>query len=753
ETSEDIIKESTEEATETSEDIIKESTEEATETSEDIIKESAEEATETSGDIIEESTEEATETSEDIIKESAEEATEISEDIIKKSAEEATETSEDIVKKSAEEATETSKTFVAPATLPVLRTQSSKETIGQADIIFVMDTTGSMSDVIDNVQTNINEFANVLSNEYNVDVNYALIEYRDIEEDGKDSTVGHRYLSSNWFANVDLFRKEVNTLDVDGGGDDPETPLDALEMARNFDWRSGSTQFVVLVTDIYSKNDNTSNIEDMNEMAQLFAKDGIIVSAISSDEMYYNNLVSTTGGVYADIYSDFSNVLITFAEKIGTETRTGGDWILLEDYSVVQLEGDENNIEQQDSDGDGLKDSQELVCKITKDLNPLIQWVLKYKGIPNEYYQGKTTLDVWKFNSNPTKIDTDNDNLDDLRDIQPRKKNYFADEVKKYIMKDIIKMDSVHETDDDFLVITTSIADMLCAVNVNEIANGEGDQLVVQSFFDDWYLYLIDNSSPTFGLFKMREQENDSLTGDNDDPGVTISFISFNIEKLDDVLFNKKSNSDLYNEINRVTRTGNSHNQKLQEYFSDIRSKGSYLIADTYVNKISELSNGTQISFPNNYNNILKDIKQIDQIIQQNPFMDSSTLIVLHNQRIDLNRVPEALRMINEKVENKIYFEDEGYLLIQNKNDLNYFERVSILSAFTADISYNMFAAEVKFHADALVDWKKILPKWYKAAIRADMAIGEEYESGIYDKYYDPNSSLVKEQAKEHGEY
>ena len=64
----------------------------------------------------------------------------------------------------------------------------------------------------------------------------------------------------------------------------------------------------------------------------------------------------------------------------------------------------------------------------------------------------------------------------------------------------------------------------------------------------------------------------------------------------------------------------------------------------------------------------------------------------------------------------------------------------------------NMRAAEVKFHADALVDWKKFLSKWDTAAIRADMAIGEEYESGLYDEYYAPNSNLVKEQVNIHGE-
>ena len=38
------------------------------------------------------------------------------------------------------------------------------------------------------------------------------------------------------------------------------------------------------------------------------------------------------------------------------------------------------------------------------------------------------------------------------------------------------------------------------------------------------------------------------------------------------------------------------------------------------------------------------------------------------------------------------------------------------------------------------------------SAIRADMAIGEEYESGVADQYYNPNSTLVQAQVNAHGE-
>ena len=50
---------------------------------------------------------------------------------------------------------------------------------GQADIVFAIDTTGSMSSTINRVVTNVISFTTTLSERYNVKVNYALIDFRD----------------------------------------------------------------------------------------------------------------------------------------------------------------------------------------------------------------------------------------------------------------------------------------------------------------------------------------------------------------------------------------------------------------------------------------------------------------------------------------------------------------------------------------------------------------------------------------------
>lgn len=643
---------------------------------------------------------------------------------------------------------------------------STNSSIGKADIVFVVDTTGSMSSKIYNVQNNINTFADKMSNEYHVDMNYSLIEYRDIEKDGIDSTIAHNNLSSNWFTNVNTFKSEVSGLTVDGGDDAPETPIDALELARMSNWRNGAAKFVVLVTDAPYKENNTSGIKDMNEMAQKFASNGIIVSVITERESYYTNLLEQTHGLYGYIYSNFSDILLQLADVIGTETHKGGDWIILDDYSVVQLKGSIEEITTIDSDEDGLKDSEELIEKKTIDLKPLIALVLNLSsGTSIGEYIGNTEIEVWTFKSNPTIPDTDHDDILDRFDLKPRNNNYYPPTFVSYINNGIIPMDSMQETNDGFYICTVSVADMLYNQGVSSVRDDKGYYKQVQNFFDDWYLCAVKGTSTAYSLCKMREQENDSLIGDNDDPGVMIPFISLDVIKLTDVLFNHVDNSDLWNEINKVVLTGDSYNEVLQKYFSDVDSYAPYLIGELYVKKIASYSINNRISLPNKYNEILDEIAEIDETIRtlsRIPSYDDSTIAYLYVQREKLRRVPDALEQINNKVSSKIYYEDGRYLQLEDASNISKNEQLAILAAFTADISLNMFAAEVQAHAIFVVNWKSDLRNvpwlgnwlggWYNSAIRADMAIGEEYESGLYDAYYDPNNNLVKEQVNAHGE-
>ena len=295
--------------------------------------------------------------------------------------------------------------------------EENEKISGQADIVFVVDSTGSMSDAIYNVAANIDTFIHTLSSDYSVKANFALIDFKDITNGEKTTLVKNG--SSNWFTDATEFKKCINSIYVEGGGDDLETPIDGLAMAYELDFRKDADKFVILITDADYKNDNNYGIASMDEMTGMFSEAGIVTSVISGDEYEsnYHNLYSTTNGVFGNIYGDFSSALLKLADNIG-EIVNDGIWVILSDYQHMKLNAAEIS-DNSDSDEDGLSDYEELGTAVKKDLTPFIKTVLSGYGVPYECYKGKTSVTVYQYKSNPILSDSDFDGIPDGRDTKP----------------------------------------------------------------------------------------------------------------------------------------------------------------------------------------------------------------------------------------------------------------------------------------------------------------------------------------------
>lgn len=296
------------------------------------------------------------------------------------------------------------------------------EISGQADIVFAIDTTGSMSGTINNVINNVTAFSSALARDYNVNAHFALIDFKDITCDGKDSTkvISDEY--QNWFSDVNSFISSVKTLQATGGGDDPECCVDALETARQLDFRKTASKFIILITDNNYKVANNYGITSMNEEVELLKKDGIHVSVVtySTYASSYRSLYESTGGIFANISSSsFSSSLLNLASLIGEET-TDGTWVILKHgYRYVKLSELPSSGSDTDTDGDGLTDYAELGKKTTIDLSNFIKVQLALKGIPFSEFTGKTTITVYDAKSDPTLADSDGDGINDKIDNAP----------------------------------------------------------------------------------------------------------------------------------------------------------------------------------------------------------------------------------------------------------------------------------------------------------------------------------------------
>lgn len=283
----------------------------------------------------------------------------------------------------------------------------------------------------------------------------------------------------------------------------------------------------------------------------------------------------------------------------------------------------------------------------------------------------------------------------------------------------------------------------------------------VVNYYDDWYLYAVDNGSVIkYGLYKMREQEDDTASGyDYDDPGVTISFVKLDTDKLLTCIssYSLANGYSLLQALDEVTGPGiYKHDDVLATYFADTASKGPYLIAEKYISFIARFTKNGVLDTPKNFKDLYNKIDEVNELLDAVP-SGSDSWLVLYDRLQDYERVLEALETINSKAGRKIYNESTYTLNISNVNSLTLYEKQAILACFTADVTFNSFAAEVQYHADAVFNWKKDIPWigniWYEAALRADMAIGEEVESGYTDVYYDLNSDIVKSQISIHGKY
>ena len=109
------------------------------------------------------------------------------------------------------------------------------------DVVFVLDTTGSMMSYIDQMKTFIRNYSSKIKE---INGRVGLVVYRDA---GDEYTA--KKLSDLQTDTTDLLNK-LESVSADGGGDGPEAALHASMVAMNeMKWQKGATKAIILLTD------------------------------------------------------------------------------------------------------------------------------------------------------------------------------------------------------------------------------------------------------------------------------------------------------------------------------------------------------------------------------------------------------------------------------------------------------------------------------------------------------------------------
>ncbi|MET0600616.1 MAG: VWA domain-containing protein, partial [Baekduia sp.] len=176
------------------------------------------------------------------------------------------------------------------------------------DVVFAIDTTGSMGNSIDAVKQTASNLVNDISAQTS-SARFALIDYRDFAERTGDSGDYPAKLDTDFTMETGQISSAINDLSLGYGGDGPETMFSALHMAYGLTWRPGVKKLVVVLSDappLSPEPISGLTIDQItNESLAIDPAEVHLVDVGSAGTSEMQDLASqTNGGVYDSSSSD-----------------------------------------------------------------------------------------------------------------------------------------------------------------------------------------------------------------------------------------------------------------------------------------------------------------------------------------------------------------------------------------------------------------------------------------------------------------
>ncbi len=171
----------------------------------------------------------------------------------------------------------------------------------QIDVVFAVDTTGSMGGLIDGAKRTVWSIANhIRKSDANANIRIGLVAYRDVGDD---------YITKAFALTTDLDAAfaELSSFQADGGGDVPENVDAALDVALKMKWRSGAKKLVFLVGD--APPASRGDVPTFDVLAKRAGERQIVINTIRAGHdqetaMAFQQIASLGRGEFSSIQQD-----------------------------------------------------------------------------------------------------------------------------------------------------------------------------------------------------------------------------------------------------------------------------------------------------------------------------------------------------------------------------------------------------------------------------------------------------------------
>lgn len=161
---------------------------------------------------------------------------------------------------------------------------------GVADIVFVVDKSGSMGDIIDSIQTHISNFVEVLINDPQStvkDVRLGLVTH---DVNGTRRVHKADFVTSS---------REFNSLLDSAPDGEQEFGLPAIDCALDFDWRTSCRRYIIFFSDepVSGGWDSSFQNSKLNELAHKMADLHVNFIGFNTEDCPSYRKLSKVGGL------------------------------------------------------------------------------------------------------------------------------------------------------------------------------------------------------------------------------------------------------------------------------------------------------------------------------------------------------------------------------------------------------------------------------------------------------------------------
>jgi Mg-chelatase subunit ChlD len=242
---------------------------------------------------------------------------------------------------------------------------------GDVDVVFVVDTTGSMWDDIDAVKDFASDFVDLLTMSTS-SFRFALVTYRDHPEHTEDPEDYPARVDLDFTDDEGTILTAIDAMEVDGGGDLPESVYSGLLAGIGLEWRPGVKKVVIQLGDAgphdpepvtgYTASDVIEAAWAVDP-AEVYVVD---VSSVGVDPLLEEIADETGGGVFtAATPEDIAEALVEVIEEAlakptawagGPYVTVAGTQIILDGSGSFDADGTIVSYEW-DLDGDGTFDT------------------------------------------------------------------------------------------------------------------------------------------------------------------------------------------------------------------------------------------------------------------------------------------------------------------------------------------------------------------------------------------------------------